>query len=103
MLIFEMTAEGRRRGIDPSFLGSLPSMMSALDPRPAVQQINDLYPWFSHKGFKMLPAGILHYPGDPDMPPLFMAQLRDEVIYLYEYSWVAIVDRAGDFDVARMN
>lgn len=90
-------------------LGWIPSFLTALDPRPAWEQINERY---AHGGGwnPMLPGkwrldekDYLHYPGDPAFQPLAMAWLRDEKILIYMYAFVAIVQRDGSFSVARID
>jgi hypothetical protein len=107
MLLFEMTPEALRLGYGPGFLGFLPEMFSAHDPRPAKEQLEENYNygggWYPFRGFTLLDDGTLTHPGDPSMKPLFIAQFRDETIYLYEASWVAIVQSDRSFEVSRMD
>jgi len=86
-------------------LDYIPGFLSAHDPRPAAQQIDEHYiaGWSPFDGFKMLPSGNMHYPGDP--PTLLLAQtkLRDEVIRFYQHAWLAIIQPDGSFEVARLD
>jgi hypothetical protein len=87
-------------------LGFLPDFLSPGDPRPAAEQFDANYHfggWTPFKGFKLLEDNSLKYPGDPKMPPLAKAQLRDELILFYESAWVAIIQPDSSFEVARLD
>lgn len=88
-------------------LGAIPAFLNEDDPRDAKTQINDAYGfaggWRSMPGFKMLGNGALKYPTDPPLPVLCETRLRDEVIYYYQFSWVAIIQPDGSFEVARLD
>ena len=88
-------------------LGYIPSFLSESDPRSAKEQLDGNYNhgggWRSMPGFIMLPNGDLSYPGDPPYALLAETSLRGEVIRVYHYSWVAIVQPDGTFDVSRMD
>lgn len=91
----------------PDHLGLIPSFLSENDPRPAKEQIHDAYAhgggWNSFKGFEMLADGSIKYPGDPAHRVLAQTQLRDEIIRYYDYSWLAIVQPDGSFEIARID
>lgn len=93
----KFTAEG---------LGYLPSFLSESDPRSAREQLDAGYSqfggWTSFPGFKMTERG-LEYPGDPPQPLLAETRLRDEIVRLYNGSWVAIIQPDGSYDIARMD
>jgi hypothetical protein len=103
MIAFEM--------LDPRLteeaLGLLPDFLSERDPRPAKEQFHVNYAhgggWHSFPGFKLNRDNSLSYPGDPTLQPLARAQLRDELILVYPYSWVAIVQPDRSFEVARLD
>lgn len=59
--------------------------------------------WRPLKGFILEADDSLKYPGDPWMYPLAKAQLRDEIILFYPYSWVAIIQLSRSFEVSRMD
>lgn len=89
-------------------LGLLPEMLSEYDPAPARQQFHEHYShgggWDPFEGFRFDPTThAIKYPGDPAHKPLARATLRDETIYFYEHSWVAIVQLDGAFEIARMD
>jgi len=88
-------------------LGFIPEFLDENDPRPAKEQLDSNYGhgggWRSQPGFTMLPNGDLKYPGDPPFAMLAETQLRDEVIRVYNYAWVAIVQPDGTFEVCRMD
>lgn len=91
-------------------LGLIPHFLSERDPRTAREQLNAHY---QHGGgwkptvneFTMLPDGNLlsKYPEDPPFLLLAEGQLREEVIRIYEYSYVAVIQPNGAFEVARMD
>jgi hypothetical protein len=87
-------------------LGFLPDMLNERDPRPAREQLDHNYRhgggWHPFQGHRMT-ADSLVYPGDPPMPLLAEARLRDEIIRFYSCSWVAIVQPDGSYEVCRMD
>ena len=100
-------------GMTPDCLGLLPDFLQEADPRPARDQIaeNHCGGWDSFKGGTLSlgepgdvkPVGTYSYPGDPDMTPLAVSKLRDEVIFLYPADFVAIVQSDGTYDIARIS
>lgn len=88
-------------------LGLLPYMLFTNDRRPAREQLDTGYRhgggWRPFEGFKMLPDFSIQYPGDPVHRPIAECMLRDERVVLYDYSWVAIIQRDGSFEIARMD
>lgn len=90
-------------------LGLIPSFLSVHDPRPAKEQFDQNYRhgggWSPYpKGsWTMAENHTIKYPGDDRMKPLASAQLRDETIFVYEMGIVAIVQKDGSFEVARMD
>jgi hypothetical protein len=89
----------------PAALGLLPDFLSEDDPRPAAKQFDERY---RHGGWRPLPGfamsgNELLYPGDPPQPPIALVILRGEVILLYDYDFVAIVQPDGSFEVSRLD
>jgi hypothetical protein len=87
-------------------LGFIPYFFRAENPEPARAQIHGIYisGWHPFQGFTMDPeTHVLKYPGDPKMPPLAQARLRDELILFYDCAWVAIVQPDGSFETARVD
>jgi hypothetical protein len=103
MITFEMLDP--RMTVD--MLGIIPSFISVMDPRPLTQQLDDAYAhgggWRPFEGFTMAPDGSIKYPGDPAHKPLAKAQVRDETLYYYDYSWVSVVQADGSYEVCRMD
>jgi hypothetical protein len=93
-------------GHHPDDLGLLPGMIDQKDPRPAKEQFDANYShgggWRPIKGL-MIKGFVLHYPGDPPLEPIAMWPLRDEMIVVYRYDIVAIFQKDGSFEVARMD
>ena len=93
------------------FAGLLPGFLSADDPRPAVEQLDENYAhggggWVPFKGFKLvtrLNKYGLEYEDDPVMAELSRGVLRDETIVLFNGSWVAVIQKDGSYEVARMD
>jgi hypothetical protein len=85
-------------------LGFVPCFLNENDPRPAAEQFNRNYigGWRPMPGFT-LENNQLCYPGDPPLLPLAETRLRDEVIRLYEYEWVCIIQSDGSFSVSSMD
>lgn len=88
-------------------IGFLPLFFSERDPRPAKEQAHANYGhgggWDPMPGFTMLNDGRLKYPGDPPLPMIAEAHLRDEIIRLYDCAWVAIIQPDKSFEVCRMD
>jgi hypothetical protein len=88
-------------------LGFLPEFLSLDNPQSAREQLDANYRhgggWQPFTGFTMLPNGNLTYPGDPETLLLAETRLRNEVIRYYQYSWVAIVQPDGSYEIARMD
>lgn len=97
----------KHKQAEPDHLGFIPSFVSAIDPRPAVEQFDERYSagggWHDFKGFRMLSNGNLKYPGDPETVLLYEATLHAETIRVYESAWVAVVQPGGSFAVARLD
>lgn len=92
-------------------LGFIPEFFHTDDDRPAAEQLNESY---AHgggvnpfEGFtlkldrKNLANTSIKYPGDPKFLPLGWAKLRDEVILVFEYDWVAIVQPDDSYVITR--
>lgn len=100
-------------------VGFIPSFLSNDDPRPAAEQFRANYidGWQpTSVGFKLAPGvkikGIntewfevpaLTYPGDPKLPPLAYARLRDELIIVYPSAWVMVLQPDGSHEIVRMD
>lgn len=89
-------------------LGLLPMFFDEEDERPAREQLDANYQhgggwrpgtkWtLDHKTM------ALHYPGDPALHPLAIGHLREEIIVVYEYGVVAIVQNNWTFEAARVD
>jgi hypothetical protein len=98
-------------------LGLLPQFFSEIDMRPAREQINTAY---AHGGgwhpFNSCIGGqvkgnftfnkktlTLTYPGDPPMRAIAQAQIRDDIILVFEHAWVMIWNANGDWELARID
>lgn len=96
-------------GHHPEELGILPDFIDQTDPRPAAEQFEERYQhgggWRPLKGFKQVKAGgiSLKYPGDPPFHPIACWPLREEMIVVYRYGFVAVFQRDGSFEIARLD
>ena len=92
---------------DPEELGMLPHFLDENDKRPAREQFHDNYQhgggWSPIDGFTMTKDCKLSYPGDPLFEPIAMLLFNDELVLFYKYGLVAIKQRDGTFEVARMD
>lgn len=88
-------------------IGFLPEIFLDQDPRPAVEQAADRYAhgggWRPQDGWELHPDGVAVYPGDPPQQVLAMATLRNEVLLVFRYGYVAIVQPDGSFEMSRMD
>jgi hypothetical protein len=88
-------------------VGEIPLWLSADDPRPAAQQLDGCYNhgggWQPFSGFKLRENNSLKYPGDLPLWPIAEMKLRDELILIYQHSWVAIIQPDRTFEACRMD
>ena len=94
------------KNITPEELGFVPGWLDSTDPRPAKEQLHEHYAhgggWRPQNGFKLIGVS-LKYPNDPKMKPIAMMMLRDEMVCMYEYGYVAIIQKDGSFEACRMD
>lgn len=92
--------------VRPEHLGMIPMFLLPNDPRSAREQFDERYAhgggWQPFKGFTMTEAG-LEYLGDPPVKLLAEGRFRDEIIRIYEYAWVAVVQPDGSYEISRMD
>jgi len=84
----------------PAACGLIPSFLHVDDERPMIEQINARYigGWHRFEGFKLKKKNwMISFPGDPDMTPLGGAALHGEVIVVYPYAWVMIIQNDHSF------
>lgn len=91
-----------------NYLGMIPEMVSADDPRPVAEQFNENYAhgggWGPMVGWKLdLDDLIISYDDDTPLSPVAVAKCRDETIVVYRDAWAAIIDKDGNFQVSRMD
>jgi hypothetical protein len=95
------------RNAHPDSVGLIPSFLDAADSRPAAEQFDAHYQhgggWRPVPGFELQGGRILHYPGDPPLHPLAMIVLPGELVLIYPYGFVAVIQPGGAFEVARMD
>jgi hypothetical protein len=89
-------------------VGLIPSFLDEADPRPAAEQFNERYAfgggWQPMEGFVREPrTNKLKYPGYPPLFPLALIPFRDEVILIYQFAWVMIIQPDNSWVVARMD
>lgn len=94
--------------------GFIPMMLDTENPKSAAEQLHDGYAhgggWRPFKGFTREQNGTrnqwrLRYVGDQPMYSITAVQMRDEVIVVYEGSWVTVhnVNTPDEFVCARMD
>lgn len=101
----------RKRGLRPfDMIGFVFDGLNETNPAKAVDQLDKSYQhgggWHELPGFKLFERGehkMLSYPGDPPMALIAYVKLRDELIMLFESSWVCVRQPNGDIAVARMD
>lgn len=89
-------------------VGWLPSFLSEDDPRPAKEQFHENYShgggWKHFDRFNFDRNTLeLSYLDDPVMLPFAKMKLRNETIYVYDHSWVLIMQEDGTHEVSRMD
>jgi hypothetical protein len=92
----------------PEHLGFLPSFLNDEDPTDAREQFDKNYAFGGWQPFagdraKLGEGWSLEYPDDPPLRPIAMVRLRDELVVVYDHSIVMVMQRGGDFEVARMD
>lgn len=90
------------------YMGLLPGIISAHDPRSVKDQITTNYVhgggYRPLDGWKFDPIKrTIKYPGDPPLSVMAGLKVGDEYVYVYEYAWVCIVQQDGSFAVTRMD
>jgi hypothetical protein len=95
---------------DIDALGFIPLMVSRHDQRDAVAQLHDGYAygggWRDFDGFTFdRETAQLTYPGDPPLDHVAHGILRNELILVYPYGWVCVVqaDKTKPVRIARMD
>ena len=89
------------------YVGYIPTFLDMDDERPAREQFNERYVyggWRPQSGFqKGNRRYSLSYPGDPELHPLAVTALRNEIIMIYRHGYVAIWQKDGTFEACRMD
>lgn len=91
----------------PDNFGLIPTFLDEDDPRPAREQFAERYVyggWKPQEGFTTRDGKpTLYYPGDPPLEPVGVMRLRDEMIFIYRFAYVAIFQEDGTFEACRMD
>jgi len=97
--------------------GRLPFIFHDADPERAKEQIISRYAhgggWHPFEGFTLhdssrVGVATLAYPDDPDTREVSRATLHEgeeneELLILFEYSWIAVVRPDGTYEITRMD
>ena len=86
--------------------GAIPHFLNSDDPRPAAQQFDEHYVggWRPFQGHTFDPeTGLLHYPEEGPLEPFAVLGHHEELIYIYPYAWVCIVQPDDTYEIARMD
>jgi hypothetical protein len=88
-------------------LGLLPMFLNPENPKSAKDQIDDSYQhgggWRPFKGFKLGADNTLSYPNDPALHPIAQTKVGQELVVVYPYGWVAVIQPDRSFEVARVD
>jgi hypothetical protein len=91
-------------------LGFIPAFLNAADERDAKTQLTEGYGfgWSDFKGFDMkyspnVGHTMITYPDDLPLMEIGRTELRDEVVIVFEYAWVAVVQKDQSFVISCMN
>ncbi len=89
-------------------VGDIKYFGDASNPEPLNAQIDRMYSfgggWSPFKGFVLnKETKSLTYPDDPELMPLAFAKFRNQEVYIYNHSWVSIVEEDGSFEVSRID
>ena len=92
-------------------LGLIPMFLSENNPLAAREQFHNNYGhgggWQPMSGWTLNPDLSLQYEEeeeeDPPLSPLALTKFNDELILIYPYAYVVIVQRDGSFEVSRMD
>lgn len=88
-------------------LGLIPAFLNHANPEPAAKQIDRYYAhgggWKPVPGFTLNADGTLQFPGDPPLKAIAETQLGDETVRLYQLAFVAIIQKDGSLEVARVD
>ncbi|KQX18379.1 MULTISPECIES: hypothetical protein [unclassified Sphingomonas] len=93
---------------DHDLLGDIPAWLSEHSPLGAAAQIDRWYQhgggWREFKGFAVdLDKMTITYPGDPAIPAIAEASLREERIIIFNGAWVAVIQPDGSHSIARID
>jgi hypothetical protein len=94
------------RGGDPIMWGLIPGFLDEDDPRSAKEQFDANYVagWQPFEGFTFdLENGTLQYPGDPLMKVRSVLLFRQELILLFDFAWVLVLEPDNSWEVCRMD
>lgn len=86
--------------------GLIPNFLDPDDPRDAKEQFNARYiaGWNHFEGFSFdTKTETLSYPGDPPMHPRSVMLFRRELILLFPYSWVMVIQPDNSWEICRMD
>lgn len=97
----------------PESAGLIPLFLDLNNPAPAQQQIHEGYAhgggWQPFEGFatnisfENPTECFLIYPGDPAMRAKAWCMFGEELVVVFTYDWVAIVQPDGSHTIARLD
>jgi hypothetical protein len=104
-------------GLTMEHLGLLPAIFHDTDPRPCAEQVNARYShgggWNPMRSWVATPKTRLYlaepevvrieYPGDPAFRVICSWRINAERVFLFDCSWIMVVQPSGDYEVARMD
>ena len=90
-----------------TYLGSIPTVLDALDPDPIYRQFDRRSPggWWPElpdKGWQLTADDALLFPGLPPLMPAAHAWHLGEKVLVYPAGWVCVVQLGGSYTIARI-
>ena len=85
-------------------VGAIHDLVSDEDRRAVREQLDKKDGgWQPMQGFSIdVETGVLTYPGDPPYQPVASTTIRDELLLVYQQGIVAVVQKDGTFEAARI-
>lgn len=95
---------------DIGALGYIPTMLSPLDERDMVSQLDAGYQhgggWKDFEGFEASMKGavwVIQYPNDPPYIERARVSMNGETLVMFDHAWVMVIDREGRKRFCRMD
>ena len=93
-------------GVPDTVWGYIPTFLNENNPKSTIEQFDAGYVagWRKFDGFTLNKNDLeLSYPDDPPMLPRAVVKFKDDIIAIYDYSWVLVLMPSGEWEVCRMD